>query len=75
MQVKSGIGNFHIEFDRVTLDEEHVVLLGTVDDWDSRTLMTPGEFVRLAVLSLRPRILFFLLKRGIPQVLRERRKS
>jgi len=74
MHVRSGIGNFHIEIMRVVVDGEHLVLLGTVDEWDSRTLMTPGEFVRLALLSLRPGVLIFLLKRGVPQALGGRRK-
>jgi hypothetical protein len=65
MRVRSGAGSFYINIDRVSTDEGDVVLLGTVDEWDARTLMTPGEFVRLGLLSLHPSVLFLLLRAGL----------
>ncbi len=64
MKVRSGAGSFYIVIDRLAIDDGEIVLLGTVDEWDARTIMTPGEFARLALLSLHPSVLFLLLKAG-----------
>jgi len=62
MDVKSGAGTFHIEIERITVQAKHVALVGTIDEMECRTLVSPREFFRLFGLAIRPQIIWFLVK-------------
>lgn len=70
MEVRSGAGSFHVTFERVAIEDGQIVIFGTVDDWDSRTLVPAGEALDVMRLVLRPRVLSMLTKFLISSVLR-----
>lgn len=39
--------------ERVEIDHGDIVLFGTVDEWDSRTIVSPGEALSVLRLVLR----------------------
>lgn len=53
MDVRSGAGSFHVTMERLAIDDGRIVLLGTVDEWDSRTIITPTEAWRVLRIVLR----------------------
>jgi hypothetical protein len=68
LEVRSGAGSFHVTMERVAVDGETIVLHGTVDEWDSRTILTPAEAWRTLRVVLRwpvIRLLLSSLVRGI----------
>lgn len=63
MQVISGAGEFELKVDRIELRHASVVLVGTMGIWQSETIIDESEIGRLLRLSLRPRLLGWLLGR------------
>ena len=62
MTVESQAGRFILSFDRMEPGEGEIVISGKMGVWDARTHMTLGEFVRLLRMTLRPRMLGFLIR-------------
>lgn len=61
MEVRSGAGTFHVEIGGVRVENRRILLLGTVDDWDSRTIVEPAEALHILRLVLRPKVLSLLV--------------
>lgn len=53
MEVRSGAGSFHVTMERASVEGTTIVLFGTVDEWDSRTLVTPEEAWRTLRVVLK----------------------
>ena len=64
MHVRSGAGNFHLEVETLDIEDGTLVLRGIVDDWPSRTYVEPSEIGQILRLTLRPKVLRFLLMLG-----------
>jgi hypothetical protein len=62
MKVESQAGKFILSFDRMEPGEDGIVISGKMGVWDARTHMTLGEFMALLRMTLRPRMLAFLLR-------------
>lgn len=60
MEVRSGAGSFHVTFERMAIEDGTIVVFGTVDEWDSRTIVSVGEALRVMRLVLRPKVLWML---------------
>jgi hypothetical protein len=61
--------------ERSAVEDGRIVLFGTVDDWDSRTLVTPDEAWRTLAVVLKWPVIWCLL-RSLPTVLlRNRRRQ
>jgi hypothetical protein len=54
--------------ERSAVEEGRIVLFGTVDDWDSRTILTPVEAWRTLAVVLKWPVVWCLL-RSLPSVL------
>jgi hypothetical protein len=62
MKVESQAGRFILSFDRMEPGEGEIVISGKMGVWDARTHMTLGEFMALLRMTLRPRMLAFLVR-------------
>jgi hypothetical protein len=62
MKVESQAGRFILSFDRMEPGDGEIVISGKMGVWDARTHMTLGEFLRLLRMTLRPRMLAFLVR-------------
>jgi len=62
MTVESQAGRFILSFDRMEPGDAEIVISGKMGVWDARTHMTLGEFLRLLRMTLRPPMLFFLIR-------------
>lgn len=61
MRVESQAGRFILSFDKMEPGEGEIVISGKMGVWDARTHMTLSEFLRLLGMTLRPRMLGFLV--------------
>ena len=61
MRVESQAGRFILSFDKMEPGEGEIVISGKMGVWDARTHMTLAEFLRLLGMTLRPRMLGFLV--------------
>ena len=43
LEVRSGAGSFHVTMDTARVDNRSIILVGTVDDWASRTIVDASE--------------------------------
>jgi len=64
MHVRSVAGTFHLEVETLDIEDGTLVLRGIVDDWPSRTYVEPSEIGQILRLTLRPKVLRFLLMLG-----------
>jgi hypothetical protein len=65
LEVRSGAGSFHVSMERVEIDHGNIVLFGTVDEWDSRTIVSPDEAVSVFRLVLRWPVVRLLARAAI----------
>lgn len=61
MRVISGAGEFEITVEKVVAREGALVLVGTMGVWESETIIEPRDIVQMTRVSLRPRVLLFIL--------------
>jgi len=62
MRVESQAGNFILSFEQMEPGDGDIVITGKMGLWDAQTHMTLGEFIRLLRMTMRPRMLGFLIK-------------
>jgi hypothetical protein len=62
MNVESPAGNFVLSFERMDPGDGDLVITGKMGLWEAKTHMTLPEFVAILGMTMRPRILFFLIK-------------
>lgn len=62
MRVESQAGKFILSFEQMEPGDGEIVITGKMGVWDARTYMSPAEFVAVLRMTLRPRMLAFLLR-------------
>ena len=62
MKVESQAGNFVLSFERMEPGEGGLVITGKMGVWQATTHMSFSEFQGILAMTLRPRIVLFLLK-------------
>ena len=62
MKVESQAGNFILSFERMEPGDREIVITGKMGVWDATTHMTLSEFVGVLGMTLRPRMILFLIK-------------
>lgn len=62
MKVESQAGNFILSFERMEPGDREIVITGKMGVWDATTHMTLSEFVGVLLMTLRPRMILFLIK-------------
>ncbi len=62
MRVESQAGKFILTFENMSPGEEGVLITGKMGVWDATTHVTFPEFLGILRMTLRPRMLLFLLK-------------
>ena len=62
MKVESQAGNFVLSFERMEPGEGGLVITGKMGVWQATTHMSFSEFLGILAMTLRPRIVVFLLK-------------
>jgi len=62
MKVESQAGNFALSFERMEPGEGGLVITGKMGVWQATTHMSFSEFLGILAMTLRPRVLIFLLK-------------
>ncbi len=63
MRVISGAGEFDLTAERVEVRDGALIMVGKMGIWESETIIDPGDIGLLARLSLRPRVLLWLIAR------------
>jgi hypothetical protein len=62
MKVESQAGNFILSFERMEPGDREIVITGKMGVWDATTHMTLSEFIGVLAMTLRPRMILFLIK-------------
>ena len=62
MKVESQAGHFVLSFERMEPGEGGLVITGKMGVWQATTHMSFSEFLGILAMTLRPRIVTFLLK-------------
>jgi hypothetical protein len=62
MKVESQAGSFVLSFERMEPGEGGLVITGKMGVWQATTHMSFSEFLGILAMTLRPRIVVFLLK-------------
>jgi hypothetical protein len=62
VKVESQAGNFILSFERMEPGDREIVITGKMGVWDATTHMTLSEFVGVLLMTLRPRMILFLIK-------------
>ncbi len=61
MKVESQAGNFALSFEGMEPGEGGLVITGKMGVWQATTHMSFSEFLGILAMTLRPRIVVFLL--------------
>lgn len=70
MKVISGAGEFELSVERVEVRNKAVVLVGKMGIWESETFIGQEEVGHLLSVSLRPRLLAWILSWPFAALLR-----
>ena len=62
MRVQSQAGNFVLSFDRMEPGDGDLVITGKMGVWEATTHMSLREFLAILRMTLKPRMLGFLIK-------------
>jgi H+/Cl- antiporter ClcA len=62
MKVQSQAGKFVLSFERMEPGEGELVITGKMGVWEATTHMSLAELVAILGMTLKPRVLWFLLK-------------
>ena len=62
MTVESQAGKFILSFEEMQPGDGDVVITGKMGVWQAKTHMSLREFVGILLMTLKPRMLAFLLK-------------
>lgn len=75
MRVTSPGVDLEVEFDKVVARDGMIIMTGMIGVWDCEAQLSPGEFLRLGVKSLRPSVLSTCLAHLARVLLRRPRKE
>ncbi len=62
MQVESQAGKFVLSFDQMEPGDGEIVITGQMGLWQATTHMSLPEFLGVLRMTLRPRMLLFLIR-------------
>jgi hypothetical protein len=62
MKVESQAGNFVLSFEEMEPGESEIVITGKMGLWEAKTHIGFPEFLKILAMTLRPRMLGFLIK-------------
>lgn len=62
MKVQSQAGKFLLSFERMEPGDDEIVITGKMGVWDATTHMSLAEFLAVLGMTLKPRMLVFLVK-------------
>lgn len=62
MNVESQAGKFILSFERMEPGDGEIVITGKMGVWAATTHMSLGEFLAILRMTLRPRMLVFLIR-------------
>jgi hypothetical protein len=62
MQVESQAGKFVLSFDQMEPGDGEIVITGKMGLWQATTHMSLPEFLGVLRMTLRPRMLLFLIR-------------
>lgn len=62
MKVVSQAGNFVLSFEQMEPGDGDIVITGKMGVWDATTHMSLPEFLGVLRMTLRPRMILFLVK-------------
>lgn len=62
MKVESQAGKFVLTFEEMRPGDDEVVIIGKMGVWEATTHVSLSEFLGILKLTLRPRMLGYLLK-------------
>jgi hypothetical protein len=62
MTVESPAGRFLLSFERMEPGDGEIVITGKMGVWDAQTHMSLAEFVRVLGMTMKPRMMGFLIK-------------
>ncbi len=62
MQVESQAGKFVLSFDQMEPGDGEIVITGKMGLWQATTHMSLPEFLGVLRMTLRPRMLLFLMR-------------
>jgi len=62
MRVESPAGKFVLSFEKIEPGDDEVLLVGKMGVWDSTTHVSLPELMNMLVMTLRPKMLIFILR-------------
>ena len=62
MRVESPAGKFVLSFERIEPGDSEVLLVGKMGVWDSTTHVSLPELLKMLVMTLRPKMLIFIVR-------------
>jgi hypothetical protein len=62
MKVESSAGKFILSFEQMEPGDKEIIITGKMGVWDARTHMTLPEFLQVLRMTMKPRMLGFLVK-------------
>jgi hypothetical protein len=62
MKVESSAGKFILSFEKMEPGEEEIVITGKMGVWDAKTHMSLPEFLQVLKMTMKPRMLGFLIR-------------
>jgi hypothetical protein len=62
VRVESQAGKFILSFEEMEPGNREIVITGKMGLWDAKTFMSLSEFVRVLMMTMRPRMILFLIK-------------
>ncbi|UCE84587.1 MAG: hypothetical protein JSU66_09425 [Deltaproteobacteria bacterium] len=62
MKVESQAGKFVLSFEDMEPGDDEIVITGKMGLWDAKTHMSLPEFVAILRMTLRPRMIGFLVR-------------
>jgi hypothetical protein len=75
MNVESQAGNFILSFEQMEPGDGEIVIQGKMGVWSATTHMSLPEFLGVLRMTMRPRMLVFLIKSLLRGGFRTRRDS
>jgi len=75
MNVESQAGKFVLSFEEMEPGDGELVITGKMGVWQATTHMSLHEFLAILAMTLRPRVLVFLLKSLMTGRFRARKAS
>ena len=57
IEIRSGAGTFEFVVGSLNIEDERIVIRGSIDEWDARAILEPSGFRKLLILGLQMPVL------------------